>query len=89
MTEIAFSPSFTRAFKKRIAKNKALEEKFWKKAEVFVKNPFDQSLKTHKLSGVLDEVWSFSVEYDCRILFYFLSQKRVVFIDIGSHAEVY
>ncbi|HAX78274.1 MAG TPA: hypothetical protein DCY88_21245 [Cyanobacteria bacterium UBA11372] len=50
---------------------------------------FEKSLKTHKLSGKLKEFWSFSIEYDERILFYFTDDGKAVFVDIGSHDEVY
>jgi len=89
MVEISFSSSFRRAFKKRIKGNIDLEARFWKKVEQFTIDPFDQSLKTHKLSGKLKELWSFSVEYDDRVLFYFTEDGNAVFVDIGSHDEVY
>ena len=34
MTEIAFSSSFKRAFKKRIEGRKPLEDRFWKRVEM-------------------------------------------------------
>lgn len=89
MVEISFSSSFRRAFKKRIKGNLDLEAKFWQKVEQFTIDPFDQSLKTHKLSGKLKDLWSFSVEYDERVLFYFTEDGNAVFVDIGSHDEVY
>ncbi len=89
MTQIFFSPSFKRAFKKRVVGRKDLEEKFWRRVEVFTGNPFDSRLRTHKLSGKLQELWSFTVEYDVRVIFYFLPQNRVMFEDIGTHDEVY
>jgi len=89
MVEISFSSSFRRAFKKRIKGNIDLEARFWQKVEQFTIDPFDQSLKTHKLSGKLKELWSFSVEYDDRVLFYFTEDGNAVFVDIGSHDEVY
>nr|WP_226577591.1 hypothetical protein [Microseira wollei] len=51
-------------FKKRIQGNEDLEAKFWQKVEQFVNDPFEKSLKTHKLSGKLKEFWSFSLEYN-------------------------
>ena len=87
--EIAFSSSFKRAFKKKIRRNKSLEIKFWKKTEVFIEEPYHFSLRTHKLSGDMNNLWSFSVENDCRVIFYFESSRKVVFIDIGTHDEVY
>ena len=89
MTQIFFRPSFKRAFKKRVAGRKGLEEKFWRRIEIFTNNPFDSRLRTHKLSGKLKELWSFSLEYDLRVVFYFLPQNRVMFEDIGPHGEVY
>lgn len=52
-------------------------------------NPYDSSLKTHKLSGRLQGFWSFSVDYDERVLFYFTEDEKAIFVDIGSHDEVY
>ncbi|MBD1925029.1 type II toxin-antitoxin system YafQ family toxin [Trichocoleus sp. FACHB-90] len=89
MVEITFSSSFRRAFKKRIKGNLDLEARFWQKVEQFTIDPFEQSLKTHKLSGQLKELWSFTVEYDQRVLFYFTEDGNAVFVDIGSHDEVY
>lgn len=89
MTEIAFSSSFKRAFKRRIEGRKPLEDKFWKRVEMFKIDPHDARLRTHRLSGDLQEYWSFSIEYDIRVVFQFATQKRAVFTDIGSHDEVY
>jgi mRNA-degrading endonuclease YafQ of YafQ-DinJ toxin-antitoxin module len=89
MTEVAFSSSFKRAFKKRVAGNSTLEQKFWKRLEIFTANPYDSRLRTHKLSGELRELWSFSVEYDVRVVFTFLGNDRALFEDIGTHDEVY
>lgn len=89
MVEIAFSSSFKRAFKKSVAGNANLETRFWERVEIFKNNPFDPKLRTHKLSGKLKDLWSFSIEYDVRVIFSFAEQDRVIFIDIGSHKEVY
>lgn len=87
--EVSFSSTFKRAFKKRIKGNTDLELRFWQKLEQFTLDPFDSSLKTHKLSGKLKELWSFSVGYDERVLFYFTEDGKATFVDIGSHEEVY
>jgi mRNA-degrading endonuclease YafQ of YafQ-DinJ toxin-antitoxin module len=57
--EIGFSSSFKRTFKKRIGIDQEMERLFWKKMEVFIANPHDSSLKTHKLSGELEGLSSF------------------------------
>lgn len=87
--EVSFSSSFRRVFKKRIKGNVDLEARFWEKLEQFTTDPYDPSLKTHKLSGKLKDLWSFSVDYDERVLFYFTDDGNAVFVDIGSHDEVY
>ena len=89
MIEIAFSPLFERNFRKRFKGNPQLQEKFWQRVELFLENPFDSRLKTHKLTGHLKELWSFSVSYDTRVIFYFMTNEKVVFVDIGTHDEVY
>ncbi len=87
MTQVAFSSSFKGAFKKRIEGRKDLEQKFWRR--IFTANPHDPRLRTHKLSGELRAQWSFTIEYDVRVVFSFLSNSRAVFEDIGTHDEVY
>ena len=89
MTEVAFSSSFTRAFKRRIKGNTVLESRFWQRLETFQNNPFDQTLRTHKLSGRLKDLRSFSIEYDLRVVFTFVAEDRALFVDIGTHEEVY
>ena len=89
MLEVSFSSLFRRAFRKRIKGNVDLEARFWQKLEQFTGDPFDPSLKTHKLSGKLKKLWSFSIDYDARVLFYFTEDGNAVFVDIGSHDEVY
>jgi mRNA-degrading endonuclease YafQ of YafQ-DinJ toxin-antitoxin module len=88
MTEVAFSSSFKRAFKRRIKGNALLETRFWEKLEIFRNSPFDQSLRTHKLSGRLKDLWSFSIEYDLRVVFSFLEGHRALFVDIGTRGSV-
>lgn len=88
--EVSFSDSFKKVFKKRI-KSTENESEFWIRLEWFINDPFDSRLKTHKLSGKLKDLWSFSLEYDLRVVFYFTKEKpkRAVLVDIGTHDEVY
>lgn len=89
MTEVAFSSSFKRAFKRKVAGNRERESRFWRTVELFRNDPYQASLRTHKLSGKLRDLWSFTIEYDLRIVFYFAETEKAVFIDIGTHDEVY
>ena len=87
--EIAFSRPFRRAFRKRIALDQALEARFWQQVEIFLQNPHDPRLRAHKLSGALQDMWSFRVGYDLRVVFFYAGDEKVVFSDIGKHEEVY
>jgi mRNA-degrading endonuclease YafQ of YafQ-DinJ toxin-antitoxin module len=89
MVEIAFSSSFKRAFRKKIASDPNLEARFWERVEIFKQNPFDPRLRTHRLSGKLNELWSLAIGHDLRVIFYFADNQRSLFIDIGTHDEVY
>jgi mRNA-degrading endonuclease YafQ of YafQ-DinJ toxin-antitoxin module len=57
-------------------------------------DPFEPSLRTHKLKGKLAGSWSCIVEYDVRIVFIFMQnpdsdEEEILLVDIGSHDEVY
>jgi mRNA-degrading endonuclease YafQ of YafQ-DinJ toxin-antitoxin module len=88
--EISFSTSFKKVYRKRI-KSTETEAEFWVRIGLFIADPFDTKLKTHKLSGKLKDLWSFSLGYDLRIIFYFTKDnpKKAVLVDIGTHDEVY
>jgi addiction module RelE/StbE family toxin len=75
-------------FKKSLRKYASYKGRIIKKIKKFLKNPFDSSLKTHKLSGSLSSYWSFSIDYNLRIIFEFINDKSVGLIDIGTH-EIY
>ena len=50
--EISFSESFKKVFKKRI-EDVNTDQMFWERVQIFIENPFDARLKTHKLSGMM------------------------------------
>ena len=56
-----------------------------RRLQLFQKDPFNSQLKTHKLSGKLENYWSFSVDYQTRIMFEFVDENSVGLIDIGPH----
>jgi mRNA interferase YafQ len=91
---VASEQSFKRGFKRLVRKNPQLQSKILDVVELLSKDPFTPSLKSHKLTGQLDGLWSCTVNYDCRIIFAFrkneeTNEDRIVLIDIGSHDEVY
>lgn len=56
-----------------------------KKTDIFLKDPFDQRLKTHKLSGALEGFLAFAVNQEYRIIFDFDAKRNVRFYQIGTH----
>ena len=83
--KIIYSPRFAKEYKKLPLKVKLLAEK---KEEIFRKKPFHPSLKTHKLTGNLKEFYSFSINYQIRIVFHFEDKNTIAFDNIGTH-QVY
>lgn len=83
--EVKYSSKFYRAYKKLPI---AIKLKAEKQERIFRRDPFDIRLKTHKLSGKLNDFWSFSVDYSFRIVFQFADDNLVYFHDIGDH-DVY
>ncbi len=89
MIEVSYSTSFKKSYKKFIKGNFKLESMFFEKLEIFLDNPYDTRLKSHKLSGKLTGIWSFSINYQLRVTFSFVEVDKVVFENIGTHDFVY
>jgi addiction module RelE/StbE family toxin len=89
MVNLIWDQPFKRKYKKVFTVNIELKKNFWEAISNFSQNPFDPKLRTHKLTGKLKGLWSFSVSYDCRVIFRFINDRDVLLIDIGSHDEVY
>jgi mRNA-degrading endonuclease RelE of RelBE toxin-antitoxin system len=81
--QIHFSPEFKRAYKK-LSKN--LQTILKAKGRLFAENPFYPLLHTHKLGGSLSGVWSFSVDYQRRVMFRFLTDQDILLLLVGDHS---
>lgn len=80
---------YSKTFFKALKKFPKPQLKFLaQKEKIFLENPFDPRLKTHKLKGELSDFYSFSVSYHWRIVFHFEEGDVVVLDNIGTH-EVY
>ena len=89
-----WSSSFKKAFKKTIKNVPELKEKIIVTMNPLEQDPFHPKLKSHKLTGVLEDNWACSVAYDLRIIFTFVQnllnkETEILLINIGSHEEVY
>ena len=92
--KIVWDNRFKRAFRKVIKKNPEFQDRIITVLDLLSNDPFTPSLKSHKLTGYLEGLWSCSVAYDCRIIFTFSQddgskESLIVLVDIGSHDEVY
>lgn len=81
---IYYSKTFQKQYKKLPLQVKLLAEK---KESIFRLDPYDPSLKTHKLTGELKDNYAFSISYHWRIVFHF-EEDKIIFDAVGTH-EVY
>ena len=92
--KIGWTPRSIRAFKRLVKRNPQLRVLVEQTLQQMVSDIYHPSLKTHKLMGDLDDVWSCSVDYSYRILFEFAidpetDERAILLLNIGSHDEVY
>ena len=60
-----------------------------KQLQLFQAYPQQPSLRTHKLSGKLQNRWSISITKNIRMVYIVLNQEEAYFIAIGTHDQVY
>lgn len=84
MLTIHPSTRFRRSFKRMPP---LIKKDFAKKIEIFKKHPFHPSLHSHKLSGNLADYYGFYLREGFRVLFDFLHDDAVLFINIGNHDD--
>jgi mRNA-degrading endonuclease YafQ of YafQ-DinJ toxin-antitoxin module len=64
-------------------------ELFVGQLKLFLNNPLDTRLRTHKLRRRLAGKFAFSLDADSRVVFEWVGKNTVRFLNIGSHREVY
>jgi len=89
MIELVWDTAFLKILKKWKKKHPELISKFEEKLTLFCEEPYHPSLKMHSLSGNLKDYSSLSITYEYRLIFQFISEDKVLLIDIGTHDEVY
>ncbi len=83
--KIYYSSKFAKEYKRLPKTVKIAAER---KEAIFRKDLFDPQLKTHKLTGKLKEYYSFSIDYQYRIIFELIKKDIVWFHSVGTH-EIY
>ena len=90
MFEIIRDEKFLKKAKKFFKKHPEFINKFKDIILKLEQNPFDTSLKTHKLQGKLKDFYACSLNYEYRIILSIvIIDKKVFLVDIGTHDEVY
>jgi len=89
MIEIQYSKKFKKNFCKRVREGSTLDKKYNERLNIFTSDPKNKIIKDHKLTGRLKNYRSFSISGDVRVVYYQLTEDRVLFIDIGSHNQIF
>jgi len=88
MKYIERRPQFIKHYKKRIAFNAKMDQQFDERLELFIKHRQDPLLQNHVLKGDKLGLRAFSVTGDIRVV-YKETDDAYIFLDIGSHNQVY
>ncbi len=90
MYELVFTKYYEKRAKKFFQKNPQLKERYRKILYLLKKDPYYPSLRLHKLKGDKNEFYSVSLDMKYRIILDFvIIDKKIFFIDIGTHDDVY
>lgn len=83
-------PEYHKNFRKHFNKlSKKIQDKFENRLILFLTDQFHHILNNHSLSGEYDGCRSINITGDIRAIFYVKTDGDVVFINIGSHTELY
>lgn len=84
-----FSPFVQKAVTQIYKRDKKLAEKIYRQILLFESNSKHPSLRLHKLSGTLDNMWSLSITTSIRMVYRLVGKETAYFVDIGTHDQVY
>ena len=85
MYNIKQTDTFEKKSIKFFKKHRDLVPKFKKVIDKLADNPFDNSLKTHKLKGNLSDFYACSLTYQYRIVLIIeIRDEEIVLVNIGT-----
>lgn len=87
--KILYSQSFLKHFRARVNKDIKLSAKYEKRVKLFLSSPQHALLRNHNLIGKHSGDRAFSVTGDIRVIYKFIDENTVLFLDIGTHNQVY
>ena len=83
-------PEYHKNFRKQFDKlSIKIQDKFEEKLDLFLQNMFHPLLNNHSLSGEYEGCRSINITGNIRAIFYLKTESDIVFINIGSHPELY
>jgi addiction module RelE/StbE family toxin len=88
MKPIKRDKTFETHFKQRIDPSENLRDRFKERLALFIAGEIGYPLHDHALTGRLSGKRAFSIAGDIRVIYVEL-EDSVVFLDIGSHNQVY
>lgn len=88
MKKIERRPQFSKHFRSRITPNKNLKERFDERLRLFAAWERGKPLNDHPLGGKLKGLRAFSIAGDIRVV-YKETETTYIFLDVGSHNQVY
>jgi len=86
MLNATYSKNFKKSLKK---KDKFIQEKVRERIRLLREDPSNVLLNNHKLHGEYGGCNSINITGDFRVVFKYLNENQVVFLDIGTHTELY
>jgi len=90
MYRLVETKGYMKKLKKFLKKHPNIFNRYEKTIFLLENNPFHPSLRLHKLQGEIKEYHSVSIDMQYRIIIDFIIiDEQIIFIDIGSHDDVY
>lgn len=84
-----FSPLVQKEIIKIVKKDRKLAGRIESQIAIFEENPKHPSLRTHKLSGNMENMWSISITKSYRMVYVLVKENQALFVKIGTHNQVY
>lgn len=88
MKEIVFDKAYIKAFRSRIVPYDNLRERFDRRFDMFITGERGAPLYDHGLKGGKLGLRAFSIGGDLRVI-YSETETQIIFLDVGSHNQVY
>ena len=92
MMKLNLTNKFKKESAKLIKKNPSLRNKLSETLRILSEDPFYAKLKTHKLKGEFEDLWSLSLTFGIRIVIQIReieNEKIIDLLTIGYHDQVY